>query len=454
MYVKRNISLLLFLLTAVIVAVAQPQVSFSGFSSEVIDITPDKNTGLDHIYVARSVQGLVITAPAVNGKPLVSWQQYDNRGGGFATEVENLSTEGNNTILRNPKGDTGYILTWEDAKCYFWLTDYSQHQLQMESIELPVDNDCGMTTVTLTGEGAEIHYYSITGRQLTLSREINVSYNTLVWNQEECRYDQTEQRKEVEGVGQVFISPPPLCNTVFIATGDRFLKIWNVEQQVESALFNTNAVEVNTSAERTNLPGEGSNQIGSGQDSEELGGSAPADISFKAFITDAVLHCEWQFASDPLFEDIIMRFNQQDLDYTFNDEGVTYVRFVGSNSDGSCSSEGETYTVQIGASELRCPNAFSPGASEGINDEWKVSYRSLIDFKCWIFDRYGTQLFYFDDPEKGWDGKYRGKYVSPGVYFYVIEAKGSDGKHYKKGGDINILRYKINGTGTSGSGAE
>ena len=41
---------------------------------------------------------------------------------------------------------------------------------------------------------------------------------------------------------------------------------------------------------------------------------------------------------------------------------------------------------------------------------------------------------------KGWDGKYKGKYVKPGVYYYVIEAKGADGKEYKKKGDINILR--------------
>lgn len=111
--------------------------------------------------------------------------------------------------------------------------------------------------------------------------------------------------------------------------------------------------------------------------------------------------------------------------------------------------------MQIGASELKCPNAFSPGASEGVNDLWKVSYRSLTEFECWIFNRYGTQLFHFSDPEDGWDGKYRGKLVPPGVYFYVIEARGADGKQYRKAGDINILRYKTSGSSTGGGqGAE
>lgn len=192
--------------------------------------------------------------------------------------------------------------------------------------------------------------------------------------------------------------------------------------------------------------------MGAGQDSGELGGSAPADVSFKAYITDAVLHSEWQFATDAQFEDITHRFNQQDLDYTFTEEGTVYVRFVGSNFDGSCTAESDVYTVSIGASDLKIPNAFSPGASEGVNDIWKVSYKSLLEFKCWIFNRYGTQLFYFDNPEDGWDGKYNGKLVPPGVYFYVIEAKGSDGKQYKKGGDINILRYNPNGRNNGGSG--
>ncbi|MDE5795706.1 MAG: gliding motility-associated C-terminal domain-containing protein, partial [Muribaculaceae bacterium] len=104
-------------------------------------------------------------------------------------------------------------------------------------------------------------------------------------------------------------------------------------------------------------------------------------------------------------------------------------------------------TVTIGDSELLCPNAFSPN-DDGVNDIWKISYRSLLEFKCWIFDRTGKQLYHYTDPSGGWDGTYRGKKVKPGVYYYVIQAAGSDGKKYKKSGDINIIRYR-GGTGSS-----
>ena len=66
---------------------------------------------------------------------------------------------------------------------------------------------------------------------------------------------------------------------------------------------------------------------------------------------------------------------------------------------------------------------------------------SLIDFDCHIFNKWGTELFSTTDPSIGWDGKYRGKYVPAGTYYYVIRAEGSDGKKYKLSGDINIIGY-------------
>ena len=77
-----------------------------------------------------------------------------------------------------------------------------------------------------------------------------------------------------------------------------------------------------------------------------------------------------------------------------------------------------------------------------MNDEFRVAYKSLVSFKAWIFNRWGTQIYHWTDPAQGWDGKKGGKYVQPGVYFYVIEAEGSDGIKYKRQGDINILRPK------------
>ena len=73
-----------------------------------------------------------------------------------------------------------------------------------------------------------------------------------------------------------------------------------------------------------------------------------------------------------------------------------------------------------------------------MNGKYHINLLFLSDVG--FFDRYGNEITHFEDPAIGWDGKYKGKFVNPGVYFYVIEALGADGKEYKMKGDINILK--------------
>ena len=119
--------------------------------------------------------------------------------------------------------------------------------------------------------------------------------------------------------------------------------------------------------------------------SPALGGSGPVTILFKAAVTDAVVYKEWQFSRDASFEVIDLRIQETEVEHVFNEQGTTYVRFVAGNDSGSCDYYSDTYTVYIGESRLECPNAFSPGASEGTNDEWMVSYKSIMSFECSIF---------------------------------------------------------------------
>lgn len=414
---------------------------------EVITVTPDKSTGLDAVYVAKTTVGMNIRYRCAGGD-VVKWYSYKNLGGGYAQEVDGSYTRDGVSVLPDAAGDTGYIIEEGTRRTYIWIVDYAAHRLQLSGVEISPERECGVAYITISGMGDAIHYYSITGRQMVLPRDVEVSYHTQEWSEDDKMFATVESTKSLDYFnGKVSISPAPLCNTNFYVSGDRFLTQWGETQYAQSGVYDATSVDVRTEAEQIKDDEEISNQIGSG---DGLGGSAPAEITFIAHITDAVLHKEWQFSRDASFENIQYRFSEQNLTHIFTEEGTTYVRFIGSNADGSCEAEGETYTVNIGASELLCPNAFSPGASEGVNDEWKVSYKSLLTFKCWIFDRYGTQLYYFDDPAGGWDGRYKGKFVKPGVYYYVIEATGSDGRHYKKGGDINILRYKaVRGTGAA-----
>ena len=49
-------------------------------------------------------------------------------------------------------------------------------------------------------------------------------------------------------------------------------------------------------------------------------------------------------------------------------------------------------------------------------------------------------MFYSNDIENKWDGKFNGNTVPIGVYSYVLKAYGKDGQAVNKQGTITILK--------------
>ena len=177
-------------------------------------------------------------------------------------------------------------------------------------------------------------------------------------------------------------------------------------------------------------------------------------MRFEAAVSDAAIFTEWQISRSAEFEDVDDRYTELAFDYTFTESGTTYVRFVANNAGGNCEFVGTTYEIFIGESKLEIPNAFTPQSSPGVNDEWKVSYKSLVSYECHIFNRWGTRLFSSTEPSEGLDGKYRGKFVPAGVYYYVIKAVGADGVKYERAGDINIINFTGIDNGSAGTETE
>lgn len=457
---------------------------FDNSSLKVLEETPDKNTGLDKIYVCYDMTNVDIIYETSTPSS-VKIYRFSNLGGAYSEDVKNVEYESSRLRINNAAGNCGYIVEDGDKRYYYWIVDYLPYRFIINSLQ-PGSPDCDASILDFSGVATPIHYFTINGQQRVLGREIKVTYDTQEWNSKTMEFEMKESSKIFDSLGEAIrIMPPAYASTSFHLSGDKFLKAWNWLEEQETVVVNPSAITAYTSVAQNgdawqeaaaaskeedkdkkdastsagdagnNASEDGgsdggndglkpdkwvSNQIHSSD--AGLGGSAPVDIEFRAYASEGVLHHEWQMSRDPQFNDIENRFNQQDLDYTFYDEGTFYLRYIASNADGSCEAIGETYTVGIGASELLCPNAFSPN-DDGVNDEWKVSYRSITEFKCWIFDRYGAQMCYFDNPELGWDGKKGGKYVKPGVYYYVIQATGADGKKYKLDGDINIVRHNV-----------
>ncbi len=420
---------------------ASAQLSFTGSGSKVIEQKAEASTGLNTIYVVEDTQGVTATFTSQSGNS-VKWYTYGNLGGGHAQEIAS-AVSGSKSTVELPAADTGFIIEDGTTRYYYWVVNYANHRARFESLTFSPEQECDRARLVFAGNASRITYFTINGASKVLDRELQIDYYTLKYNSDNEVYDQVAASQTFEYIDESVGVFAPLCDTRFTLTGDRFLRQWGEEESIETESYTAIAVEAQTTATQDMRVVDNEQKIDA-----TLGGSAPVDISFKATVTDAAIFREWQMTKDPTFEVIDDRMQQLDFDYTFRENGNTYIRFVANNAAGSCEYVSETYEVFIGESDLLCPNAFSPN-DDGVNDEWRVSYKSIVDFDCHIFNRWGQEMIHLTDPAQGWDGKYKGKTVPTGVYYYVIKAKGSEGRKYHLNGDINIIKSSRNTSSVS-----
>lgn len=417
--------------------------SFGNTSVDPVAERPGASSGLEGVYVFRSLDGVSCTVAGIPAGAAVKWELFDNRGASFATAVAPglISGGAGTSTITELTSDRGYRVYINDSPAIsFWVIDYSAHPCTVRSIEPAAEQVCGTATLNVDGEAPRLSYCTITGRSYELSRDIRLEYRTQQPDPQAVRFITADTVVSLPYVQSTINIGAPLCDTQFHLSADRFLRAWGEEMQLTSSMLTASTVDAMVTASQKSHDSD--NEIGADDSSGELlGGSAPAEITFEAAVTDAAIYHEWLLAKDPEFYDVILRTSDMEFTHIFTDMGTYYAKFTADNAMGSCAYESEVYTVSIGESSLLCPNAFSPAGSEGVNDMWKVSYKSIVEFECYIFNSWGVKLAEFHDPSQGWDGRYRGKVVNPGVYYYVIKARGSDGRQYNLSGDINIIGY-------------
>lgn len=438
----RYIPLFFAILTAA--SPASFAINVEGSGETPVVIQPEASTGLEAIIVVPDSKGVKLIYTASSPTATVKWSRFSSLGGAYAEEVS-FTVSGATSSVTLDSSDMGYIVEENGRNTCYWVVNYANHFLSLDDLQPATEQDCDRTLLDFTGHAEEIPYYTINGRRMVLSRELEVEYSTLEFSDDDFTYRPATAKETIDAAGALISVPAPLQNTTFVLTGDRFLRAWNRAESIESALFVTRTVDAQTRATQ-----EARNNDNEQKEGDGLGGSAPCDINFEASVSDAAVFTEWQISRNADFDILENSFNDLEFSYSFRENGANYVRFVANNADGTCEYVGQTFEIFIGESRLEIPNAFTPQSSPGVNDEWKVSYRSLVSYNCHIFNRLGKQLFSSTDPAQGWDGKVGGKYVPAGVYYYVIEAVGADGVRYKRAGDINIINSRSDSNNSGG----
>ena len=97
------------------------------------------------------------------------------------------------------------------------------------------------------------------------------------------------------------------------------------------------------------------------------------------------------------------------------------------------------------STDIYLPNIFSPNG-DGINDVFSFSSNiPIVEINSFsIYDRWGNQMFNQSNVDplsfEGWNGKFKGQYVKPGVYVYSFSIQLLEGEVKQFVGDLTVTK--------------
>jgi len=391
--------------------------------------------GIDYVFVFNGITPATEITYNGNGT-IINWYKFSD-----------LTTPISNQPYISPEDATGYTLIVDGVKKNIWVIDYNNNLPVLNSIEAENNpgTQCHSMNLLINALINPLVYKSVDGLQYTIQRNFSINYQTLNWNGTAWQPKDTIVTLTLPK--SLITIPTPYCNTVFTLKGDQIATDLGMTlYSVSSTEYVTNAVICKPTSIVTLR--DAKNEAQRPVQASQVDGSAPLDIQFLSNANVPVA----QFYNWNIYQNNISIVSRTDKDtrYTFNDAGTYKVKVTVSNNICTYS---DSLTITVRTSELYVPNVFTPNG-DGVNDEFRVAYTSLLTFQCWIYNRWGRLVYTWTDPTKGWDGKINGVDAKPGPYFYVIKATGSDFDpnatpnpkthlrigEYLKRGDINLLR--------------
>ncbi|MBK7181529.1 MAG: gliding motility-associated C-terminal domain-containing protein [Bacteroidetes bacterium] len=161
-------------------------------------------------------------------------------------------------------------------------------------------------------------------------------------------------------------------------------------------------------------------------------GFYPLNVTFTNTSSSNVVSVIWNFG------DTLSGVNNTstlfDPSHVYAQEGTYIVTLVGVDANGC--TDTVTGTIEVtGQSALFIPNVFTPG---GQNPTFAVTGVGITEYSIQIFDRWGLKLFESGNINSSWTGDNS----NDGTYFYLIKAKGIEGKEFDEKGYLQLIRGK------------
>ncbi len=131
--------------------------------------------------------------------------------------------------------------------------------------------------------------------------------------------------------------------------------------------------------------------------------------------------------------------SETDPKHIYNDAGLYTVTLTAISQFGCVDSLSKPeYIRVVPPGNMYLPNAFTPNGN-GNNDMLYVYGNGFKYFDLNIFNRWGEKVFETEDQGSGWDGRYKGTLVSPGIYSYILKVIFLNGRTVDTKGTITVI---------------
>ncbi len=396
-----------------------------------------KDDGTTQVYLLNGLSGAEISYTS-SEETIHQWYKYKEKmSDRIPVPSLPVGETKTSTITDVEDGYGYYVDNITTSNRFIWIIDYSRYIPVFNSLTIEESDDkCERIKLLIDIDAAKLEYHDpSSGMLLDVVRDYKLDYSTMIGDENSKKYTSQFIEDKIQGtVPEYLIDPAPLEDTDFTLSGDQFAEYFNMGKEMKTKEYTAIAVEAKIIADSLTTSGNGIT-------SEDGSMSAPVSFTYTAYANEPVAtFYTWKIYNLTKSKtDPVSQTTNKILHYTFEDPGRYQVNLEVSDYQSICTFKDSIPDIIISDFMLWVPNAFSPTTSPGTNDVFKVVYKSVIKFNGWIFNRWGNELFHWTDPDLGWDGKYRGKYVPPGAYFYVIEATSADGAKHVKKGDVNIV---------------
>ena len=314
----------------------------------------------------------------------------------------------------------GYMIKLGELREVFWVFDYDSLRADITAVDAILS--CTETELQLEGIIPKMQYTNLQGKLCTYPRQCRVSYMDAMWSSESEAWVDSLAQQEADFRETIVVGASPVA-TDFTISDPLAALLELTEDSLRSQLYSPMALKANPLAVVTTRGKEGdpSNEVERPIDPSELiRRSAPLIVTFRANALNADYY-QWNIYRG---SDRILQRNEAQHQYTFTEPG-NYRAVVGMSNSHDCQLDSVEFLISVSESMLTVPNVFTPNG-DGMNDEFRVVYRSIKEFHCWVYNRWGHKVYEWTDPAKGWDGTIGGKPAAEGAYYYVIRALGTD----------------------------